>query len=114
MKYIFSWGTVCIYSLFIIFISVIPVKCPELGVSFFDKIVHFLIYFFLVALTVNTLLLRKNKYIYIVSFSYAFFLGIIVECTQFFIPYRSFELNDIIYNCLGSFAGLGIRINNER
>lgn len=109
MKHIFSRINVGIYTLFVLFISVIPVK-PGGSVPFLDKIAHFFIYFLLSFLIVNTLFLGKSRHPYLYGFSYAFVLGLIIECAQFFLPYRSFELSDLACNFLGCSAGIRILI----
>lgn len=106
MKYLFSYKIVILYSLFIIVLSVYPFQqTPEAPISFLDKIIHFFMYFFLSFITAKTLYFKNKKRAFCYGFFYAFLLGILLEITQYFIPYRSFELGDILSNLLGSAAG---------
>lgn len=61
----------------------------------FDKIVHLAMYF--IHASIGFLSFPQRKISYAASFS----LAICTELIQFFLPYRSFELLDIISNFLG-------------
>lgn len=107
MRYLFSWYTTYIYSFLIIVAASLPVRFPpQLLFPFQDKIIHVLIYFLLAFLTVNTFSRKRIGNPKICSFFYAFSLGLFAEIVQYFIPYRSFELWDILANFLGSFLGV--------
>ena len=116
-KRFFSWYAVFFYSLFIICISIISPKAflhlPYLmHLLIFDKILHFFMYFLLSFIVTNTLFLKKKENLQpqAISFSYAFSLGLILEITQFFMPFRSFETADIFSNFLGSLIGCLLKI----
>lgn len=104
INYLFSSFVVYSYTVFIIIVSLIPIGV-EGPVTFFDKIVHFAIYFLLSFIIVNARVLKKKEHPRLFSFFYAFCLGGSIECIQFFLPFRSFEAGDILCNILGSIAG---------
>jgi len=107
MRYLFSWCTTYIYSFLVVVGGLFPVKFRlQLLFSFQDKVIHALIYFLLVFLAGNTFLRKKVKNPKICSFFYAFSLGLLVEMTQYFLPFRSFEFWDILANFLGSSLGI--------
>jgi len=107
MRYLFSWYTTSIYSFLVIVVALVPVKFPpQVLFSFQDKIIHALIYFLLAFLAVNTFWRKKIANPKICSFFYAFSLGLFMELVQHFLPYRSFELGDILANLLGSLLGV--------
>jgi len=115
MGYLFSWYTVCIYSIGLIAVSVLPLKAPlELSFSFLDKVVHCLIYAGLSFAAVNTFYRRRATYPRFFSFSYAFSFGLVMELVQFFIPYRSYDFADILFNFLGSVLGCLLIISRHK
>ncbi len=94
---------VIIYSLFILFVSFLPLKrIPQFEEFPVDKIFHYFLYLILVYFCMSAFTSAK----YIKSFFYALFLGIFVEVVQYFLPYRSFDFKDIIVSTLGSITGL--------
>lgn len=106
MHYVFSWPVVFLYSSYIIFISVIPLKIPELLISpYSDKILHFLAYAVLSFIVVNTFKIKNEAARRMYSFFYSFGLGLFLEFIQFFLPYRSFEVTDIAVNLMASLLG---------
>lgn len=110
MQYFFSWGIVYSYSLFIIGISVIPFSATLSPFSFFDKLVHMAIYAVLACLVLNTVTFQKKSRPFLFSFFYVFGLGLALECIQFFLPWRSFELADLAFNLLGTGLGFLFRL----
>lgn len=111
MRYIFCWPTACTYSLFIIIMSLIPVEQPPaVEFPFLDKVIHGILYWLLAFIVANTLARRRKNRIVFISFIYSFGLGCLIECIQFFLPYRSFEGADIMVNGLGSLLGSFIRL----
>lgn len=106
MRYLFSRSTIYVYSFFIIVISALPVKSPQLLFPFQDKAAHVLVYFSLAFLAVNTSSRKKINNPKICSFFYVFSLGLFVEIVQYFLPLRSFEFRDVLANLLGSFLGI--------
>ncbi|MCM8819842.1 MAG: VanZ family protein [Candidatus Omnitrophica bacterium] len=111
MRYIFSWYIIFAYTFFIFYFSLTPkvfVFLPH--IPNIDKIVHFFIYLVLSFLVLNTLKLRKNSFPYIFAFTYGFLVGIVIEIFQYFLPYRSFEIKDLIVNIFGTIFGLKLKI----
>lgn len=110
-KYVFSWYTVCFYTVVIIVASVIPLSLPlSSEIDFFDKVIHFVVYLSLSFLVLNTALLHKLKHYRLISFLTAFTLGLSIEFVQFFLPFRNFEALDIGVNFLGALVGVFLRI----
>ncbi|MBM3425812.1 MAG: VanZ family protein [Bacteroidetes bacterium] len=85
---------------------------PNVSVfSFQDKFIHFFIFFVLAYLAVGLGVQEKkeiwrSKRLWINFIGIAFFPSIGFETAQHLIPYRSFDLNDLIVNILGIFSGL--------
>jgi len=85
---------------------------PEVSVfSFQDKLIHFALFFILAYLSVG-LGIGEKKEIWQTKRLWMNFLGFAVlpsiglETAQHLIPFRSFDLNDLIINVLGIFSGL--------
>lgn len=110
MRYLFCWSVTYAYSLFIAGISLLPLAQPRAELPFLDKFVHGLMYCLLAFLVVNTLSLSRKATMFFTSFFYAFGLGLLLEIIQFFLPYRSFEITDILVNALGSMVGSLFRV----
>lgn len=111
MRVLKGWPLVYIYSAFIFLVSVVPVKSVGFHHLYWDKLVHFFLYFFLVIVIIRALILSNlstflKKRNYLFAFGYAFFLGVCIELIQYFLPYRSFEYVDILFNILGSIVGI--------
>ncbi len=88
----------CYLFLAIIFIlSVIKINDTNLPEQS-DKIVHFFMYFLCSA----AIYLLKFKHFIILSVLY----GIFIEIVQYFIPWRSFSIADIVANCFGAITFL--------
>lgn len=85
---------------FVLYLSTTKIDEPLPG-NFSDKFYHGLCFFVLA-------LLADNAYprtgftaaIYIPLFAY----GVLIECIQYFIPYRSFSLADMVADALGLFV----------
>ena len=57
------------------------------------------------------------KYSFSISnvFLFTVFFGLTIETIQFFLPYRSFEIMDIVYNTFGSFfSAIIFKLFNNR
>lgn len=85
---------------------------PEVSVfSFQDKLIHFFLFFVLSYLSIG-LGIRKKKEVWRSNRLWINFLVLSVlpsiglETAQHLIPYRSLDLNDLIFNVLGIFSGL--------
>jgi len=98
-----SWFFLIVY-LLIFYKSVdVDVKYP---IIYFDKIIHFLLFF------IQSFLITKTYFS--VKFSFNFFKMILIillifcfliEIIQIIIPYRTFEYSDLLSNILGSALG---------
>jgi len=107
MRYLLSWGTIYSYTCLIFIFSFLPVSAPSaLAFPYYDKVLHFMIYMLLSFLVLNTLHKQGKSRSVMAGFLYACLIGLIVECLQFTMPYRSFEVADIACNCCG--AGMGL------
>ena len=110
MQRFFSYKVIIIFSVLILITSLLPFKSSKAIIPFLDKIIHSLIYAVLSFIGVNTLYLRKHPQARVLSFFYAFSLGIFIEVLQFFTSYRSFDINDIFSNLLGSILGVLFKV----
>ncbi|MFH1771856.1 MAG: VanZ family protein [Candidatus Omnitrophota bacterium] len=113
MKSFFNWKIVFIYTFIISVISFAPTGQTEPPFPFFDKIVHFMLYAGYSCLFLNTCFLKKIAKPYKISFICVLSFGIIIEIVQWFLPYRSFELADIIANAAGCALGLAFKIKHS-
>jgi len=109
MGYLFTWRVIFSYTLFIIFVSFLPVKAP-LQLPSLDKALHCLMYFLLSFIVANTFFLKKKFHPRVFGFFYAFLLSLMIETIQIFLPFRSFESLDILANFIGSFLGCLFKI----
>ena len=96
-----SWFFLIVYLL--IFYKSVDVKSPTI---YFDKIIHFLLFFiqsFLITKTYFSLKFSFNffKMILILLLIFCFFIEII----QIIMPYRTFDYFDLLSNILGSALG---------
>lgn len=100
-----EWKIVISYSVFILIVSVLPVKESKISEFFpLDKLTHFLLYFMLAVFCVRAF--KGSLRIYLKSFTYAFCWGAFIEATQHLLPYRSFDVMDLLCNSLGSLCGV--------
>jgi VanZ family protein len=85
---------------------------PEVSVfSFQDKLIHFFLFFVLAYLAVGLGIREKrevwrSKRLWMNFLLLALLPSIGLETTQHLIPYRTFDLIDLIVNVLGIFLGL--------
>ena len=96
-----SWFFLIVYLL--IFYKSVDVKSPTI---YFDKIIHFLLFF------IQSFLITKTYFS--VKFSFNFFkmilillliFSFLIEIIQIIMPYRTFEYSDLLSNILGSALG---------
>ena len=99
-----AWGFFIIYLLII--------YSPKLGLPssfpFLDKVVHFILFLIQSILITNTIYEyrnRNNRILLIVSIIFLLLLGVIIEIQQIYLPYRTFEIMDLISNFVGVFSG---------
>ena len=110
MLRLYTWPAVILYSFAVVIFSTLPVTIPvPESIPASDKILHAVTYLVLAWLLVNTLIKTRVRQAYLFCFSYAFLLGLGIECVQKFLPFRSFEYGDILANALGASVGLFIR-----
>ncbi|GAA5785744.1 VanZ family protein [Chitiniphilus shinanonensis] len=79
--------------------SLIPLAAPPVDNG--DKIQHFLGYGVLAALALAAFPPRMWR-----AWLGATSMGVAVECAQYFVPYRSFDLRDMLANALGALLGV--------
>jgi VanZ family protein len=98
------WGGVIVYLLII--------YSPKFGLPtsfpFLDKVVHFILFFIQSIFITNTIYEyrnRNNRILLIVSIISLLLLGVIIEIQQIYLPYRTFEIMDLISNFVGVFSG---------
>ena len=68
--------------------------------TYFDKIIHMLVYAFLVLWFSGQVRMTLSFFV-IVSF-----YGYIIEFIQYYLPYRSFEWLDLLFNQIGIVTGI--------
>jgi len=115
-----------IYCIIVLVLSVLPSNSfPKVDVSYADKIVHFLMYFFMIGVMVadsflfyskSAKFLQKTahsekpmtnkKLLYF--FFFAVIFGVVIEIIQFFLPTRSAEWGDLLSNSIGAFVGISV------
>jgi len=81
-----------------------------------DKVGHIIVFFVLGLLLFKATVLRRSKQI-VILLSY----GIVVECVQYFIPYRSGSIDDVVADSAGILlfylltinSGLRVKLNSN-
>lgn len=90
-----------LWMLAIVVSSAVP-KLPGSGaVPYFHEFGHFFQFFVLVALFLAFFTKTKTR-----SFLYVLLFATIIEIHQYFLPWRAFELLDLLIDALGTTAGL--------
>ena len=83
-------------------------ESSTISFPFLDKVVHFILFFIQSILITNTLYEysdRNNRIILILSIILLLLFGLIIEIQQIYLPYRTFEIMDLIANFLGVLFG---------
>ena len=83
-------------------------ESSTISFPFLDKVVHFILFFIQSILITNTLYEysdRNNRIILILSIILLLLFGLIIEIQQIYLPYRTFEIMDLIANFLGVLSG---------
>ena len=82
-------------------------KANNLPYQHIDKIIHFILFFIQSYLVTKTYLLRvKNVTLSILKVIIPFIIfSVLIEVIQIYIPYRSFDLFDLLMNIFGSIIG---------
>lgn len=82
-------------------------KANSISYEYADKIVHFIL-FFIQSYLITKSYFAKNKSLNFsilkVIIPFAAFC-VLIEVIQIYLPYRSYDLNDLLMNVLGSFVG---------
>lgn len=94
------------YCAVLVFLSVYPIPSPKVATLPLDKIVHAGAYLVLGALAVGVFLTMRLSHVLVRAFVFTLGFGILIECVQYFLPYRSFDVLDIACNVAGSLAGI--------
>ena len=99
------WGLGYLWVVGVVVISLIPVpELPDLGFSWFDKLLHVATYAFLMTWFVQ--LNPPTRYTLLAA-GFAS-MGVGLELLQVLTQYRSLELLDMTANALGAVAGWGL------
>ena len=94
-------GFYILYVFIITYFSLTPVE-HKISESIWDKASHFIAYM-LLAIFVKKVHIRFSYIICVITcFSYSF----IIECIQYFIPNRQFDILDMLANLLGAVLGV--------
>ena len=83
-------------------------ESSTISFPFLDKVVHFILFFIQSILITNTLYEysdRNNRIILILSIILLLLFGLIIEIQQIYLPYRTFQIMDLIANLLGVLSG---------
>lgn len=89
-----------LYVLIITYFSLTPIE-HNISESIWDKAAHFISYLFLVMIVKKVHIRFNYLTCVIICCSYSF----ILECIQYFIPDRMFDVLDMLANVLGAFLG---------
>ena len=106
MKVAKEWLLIYIYSGFVIFFSVIPLQESPVESFPWDKVAHLCIYFILALMVIRAATLRKKILSHFLVFISLFLFGLLIECLQHCLSYRSFDVYDIIFNSVGILGAL--------
>lgn len=93
-----------LWLLVVLIFSIMPAPETNVGPENLDKLIHFITYGITAILFFRFLSERwhRDKLISPVSIIASSFYGLLMEITQFFLPYRSFSLSDMLSNLLGA------------
>ncbi len=95
---------ICFYALYVLIItyfSLTPIE-HKISESIWDKAAHFIAYLFLVMIVKKVHIKFNYLTCIIICCSYSF----IIECIQYFIPNRMFDILDMLANVLGTLLGV--------
>lgn len=94
----------CLCVVVVFILAIIPLKMPQIGTSFDDKINHVLAFLVLYIVLDKAYDLKVSS-IFTMLITYGFF----IEFVQSFLPYRTFSLLDLSADALGLIIGIGIQ-----
>lgn len=91
-------------------------KFPEADYfDFQDKLIHFICFgllsFIWAGIKIDWLESKKLKSVNYKFIVFALTFGVVLECAQLFIPFRSFDLFDLIVNEIGGITGFLTYLN---
>lgn len=115
MRYLFSRASVALYTLALVILSLSPLPpLPEaIAFPYIDKVGHFFIYAIFSFITINTYLRKHIRHPYLSCIGYVTIVGLLIECIQYFLPFRSFEIMDIAVNGTGMLASLPLKVTTD-
>ncbi len=93
-------GFYLLYVLIITYLSLTPIE-HKISESIWDKAAHFTAYLLLVMFAKRVHIRLSYLMCVITCFSYSF----AIECIQYFIPDRQFDILDMLANLLGAILG---------
>lgn len=114
MKFLWLFWEVIIVGFLVGFLCLVDINPDKvsyniLNITFFDKIVHFVMYFFF-SIAVLRAFRKSKKFLlrYIIfTVLIALFYGIIIEVIQYiYIPTRNADVYDILANLIGALCGV--------
>lgn len=91
-----------IYVIYLCYFSLKRVEPSSPPFPHFDKLLHFS------AHAILSFLFFINWQNYKWTFIQSIAIGFAIECTQYFLPYRSFDVLDMLANTLGALVMIGI------
>lgn len=96
-----------VYTIWLTTVSLINLKnVPSLGLSFDDKIYHFIAYFVLASLWVTYFKTSPKKHVVLLVFVCTISFGITLELLQHQLnPNRTYDTYDLMANCIGVIVG---------
>ena len=103
------------FALFILVVSILPTSDQEdlVSLPYIDKLAHIFLYAIL-ALVASVEVKRSDRdrkppiSAYMEMVLYALIYGIFIEMVQLLLPYRSFEVMDVLANSIGIFGGVAM------
>jgi len=109
-RIILRWLLVLVYCLAVFYFSSSRPTRMLFNLNQYDKIVHFVAFLFLGILAYRAIKIpdfeiSKTNAV-LLTFIFSVIFGVLIEVNQFFIPYRSAELGDIVADMLGNITGI--------
>ncbi|MBM3435612.1 MAG: VanZ family protein [Bacteroidetes bacterium] len=115
INYIVRWKLFPVYSLVLILLSVLPINSTGSQINHIfvvsvrlDYILHAMVYIplTLFAWIDRRIVIAEVPFKAVVWIIVLLVFAVITEWIQYFLPYRAFNINDLIANCIGIIAGL--------
>lgn len=115
LSFVISFAALILYLIVLTYFSMVPSAGYNLPGLYNDKFRHFLAYFILaILLVVNMNLMEKLKLrgVYFAAFIISFSYGLLMEMAQSFVPFREFDIKDVLSNFFGAIFILSAKIIN--